>query len=209
MNKMLICEEFNEKLVLQMLKILETGKKDEDTFQKVKYTLSVLLSEAEKIIGLCIVYGIFHCIGEFLTAFFSLAALRVFTGGSHKETMIRCFLQSIFNFTMILLIGKNYPFAKETCTAIFCIWIAVTWLGVPVQSSNRIQYNKTQRAVFKAKTLSVLLVLKMLEVVIPEGMYNIVMAAMLLQLVEVAIICVKYNGKEKRKYDHAFKRKNQ
>lgn len=92
-------ERLNDKIVIGILGILQTDQCGEVTRQKVKYTLTVLVSEIQKIFFLCIYFAIFHCMGEFLAAFLTIVALRIFTGGSHKKTMLGCFLHRLLSGT--------------------------------------------------------------------------------------------------------------
>lgn len=185
-----IWEKLNEKIVLSLLNLLETKERDDITREKVRYTLTVLLSEFEKVLGLFIIFNLLGSVYEFWVAFLSLVMLRSFTGGSHRKTMLGCFLQSLFNFSVILYIGKNLMFGNLFCIVMYIFFIIMICLYIPLNSKNRIQYTRKQRYCFKIKALVVITIFLLLNQIIHRKYFNIILSSMNFQLFEIVKICI-------------------
>ena len=209
MDKMLICEQFNEKAVSRIMCFLETNKTDEITKQKVRYTLLVILGEAEKIVILSVIFGILGYMAEFLIAFLGLAVLRMFMGGSHRKTMLGCFFQSGINFTIVLAFGRYIQIGDAIAVLIYLLGIVIIWNYAPVMSQRRIVYSKARQSMFKLKALSILFGYKLAEDIMSANHYNYLLSAVLLQLIEVAILGVKSKRKGDCNDERAIKGKTE
>ena len=187
-------EKINEQIVAKFLFILRTKQQGEVTYEKVKYVLTVFLGEIEKIVLLFIIFSSLQCRQEFCIAFLAVVSLRIFTGGSHRKTMLGCFLQSFVNFLIIVYCGKKFVVVKWCYILIMLLWIMAIWKIVPIQSINRMQYTKEQRYGFKAKSLTTLMIVQLMEMWMPEKYFNVLIMALIVQLTE--LLSVQYGRKE-------------
>lgn len=199
-------ERLNGKLVHFLLHVLQADTYEENKMQRIRYSLMVLCSEFEKLLVLGIVFGLLHLLPEFLTAFLAIVPIRAFMGGSHRTTMLGCFLQSLVIFGIILTLSSHFYMGKELQIIIVALLITEIWISTPMISKNRIQYNREQRMRFKSKALTTLLALVMLKSSIPSSYSNIVVWALAVQAMENGILCVQNKRKEENLHEERIKK---
>lgn len=197
-------EKHVNKVVNIILDVLETKKNGELMTAKVTYTLQVLIGEIEKIILLCIFFGLLGNLMEFSIAFITLALLRPFTGGIHRRTLMGCFLHTICVFSIIIFLSNNIMINNEICIFIFMFLICLIIRFVPIQSENRIRYNFNQRMKFKVKTLVSVGIIVVSYVQVPLQYSNIMMFVVLVHTGELIFLCSQLYRKEKRSNERIF-----
>lgn len=202
-------EKLNEKLVFLFLRLLRTENCGENIVQRVTYSLKVLLSEFEKLFFLVFLFGILNQLPEFFTVLLSIIPIRIFMGGSRRKTMLGCFFQSTIMFSIAILLSKNYEMRTELHLIVYIVLAAEIWISTPIQSACRITYSKEQRMKFKAKALTVLLVISWIEQFLPTVYQNLVGFALLVQSVEIIISCIRVKRKEEVTYEKRSERKAQ
>lgn len=202
-------DNLNEKLVVVFLSLLRTEELGENMIQRVTYSLKVLLSESEKLLFLVLLFGTLDQLPEFFTVFLTIIPIRIFMGGSHRKTMLGCFFQSVIMFSIAILLSKNYEMRTEVRLMVYVVLVIETWISTPIQSACRITYSKEQRMKFKAKALTVLLIISWIEKFLPATYQNQVGFALLLQSVEIIISCIQVKRKEEVSDEERSKRKAQ
>lgn len=115
---------------------LKIDKNDEKKSALILYSLSCLLNEAGKIAVLTVFFLVQRRWAEFITAFITIASLRIFLGGSHRKTILGCWMQSFLTFeTIILLSAKisvnGYTFCPILLLGLFLIWKELPLISVP------------------------------------------------------------------------------
>ena len=108
------------------------------------------MGETEKLILLFLIFVLMNHGKEFMVAFLTLVSLRCFTGGTHRESMLGCFLQSVCIFEVIIV--SSHLFWNEyewwILTVIELILIVIF---VPIQSPKRMNYNFKQKKKLKKR----------------------------------------------------------
>lgn len=194
-----IWERVNGTVVSGILHLLATEKTcDEVTVQKVSYTLQVLLSESEKFILLWLLFLSLNRLEEFLIVFVSLCSLRVYVGGTHRKSMLGCFLFSCLSFGIILFAAEMIRLPVLVRIVIYLSMILWIWVCAPIPSPGRICYNREQRLVFKGKALSVLVILCVIGRGVPDRIENLMAWAAAFQSLESGwvVIHMNYSRKE-------------
>ncbi|MBQ4529977.1 MAG: accessory gene regulator B family protein [Lachnospiraceae bacterium] len=198
MLKLGMWEKANHHLVLfiiQLLNVKET--KTESQIQMIKYALTCTLNEIEKFF---LLWFLFYCMGtvkEFLVCFLSLASLRIFMGGSHRKTMLGCFVQSFLSFKIIILLSKWVELDNWMCYPIFIIAIAFIWKFTPIIPPQRPKYNDFQCMRFKAMALTALLILSIFSAALQGNYGNCIQWTVLVQIVENSMgILINERGKK-------------
>lgn len=202
-------ELINEKLVHFIMIILQTNNHDEIMTQKVKYSLLVLLSEFEKFLCLLFLFGVLHRLPEFFILFFTIIPIRMFMGGSHRRTMLGCFIQSLLIFGTAMALSEFFMMNSVIKWMVDGILLMEIWISTPIPSANRMNYNKTQKMEFKAKALTILLILTWVECFLPDLYNNQIVSGLLIQALEIAATCIyqKHRGKEAANLEEQIKRK--
>ena len=192
-------EKINEKFVVWILRILQTKNYGKNTEQKVRYSLLVLLSEFEKFFCLILLFGLLHRLLEFFILFFTILSLRMFMGGSHRKTMLGCFVWSFLMFMVAMTISEYITMNEIVKYLIHSSLLIEIWASTPISSANRIKYNKVQIVQIKARALTVMLILTWVEGLLPDTYNNLMISGMLVQMLEVAVVYIYQREKERRK----------
>lgn len=198
MLKLGMWEKVNHRLVLFIIQVLNVNEnKTESQIQMIKYAMTCTLNEIEKLFLLCFLFCCMGTVKEFLVCFLSLASLRVFMGGSHRKTMLGCFIQSFLSFEIIILLSKWVELDNWMYYAIFIIAIACIWKFTPIIPPQRPKYNDFQCMRFKAMALTALLILSIFSTLLPGDYGNCIQWAVLGQIVENSMdVLIKERGKK-------------
>ncbi len=81
--------------------------------------------------------------------------LRIFAGGYHARTPIRCYLFFITMVTACLLVIKYLPLTDLICCVLFFIGIVCVFLLAPVEDKNK-PLDEIERQVYRKRTYIVL-----------------------------------------------------
>lgn len=201
------CENTNEKVISKILDALKTEHlRDENSTERIRYTISFLLIETEKFLLLFLFFGVFHQLKGFLIAFFTLMSLRVFMGGLHRETILGCVTHTILMFTIILLFASYINVNVIGEYIIFLLAIVLIWITTPLHSEKRITYTSLQKKTFKTKALTVLVILALLIRNVSITVRSIMLCTILVQLLEVGLVYL-INTRKRGEENESIKRK--
>lgn len=183
-------DELNKKIVACVLNFITTGEVvDSKQIAKIQYALTYLLNEISKFLFLSIVFMALNSLSVFFISFCTLTMLRIFMGGTHRKTTLGCFLQSSLTFAAICCCGRNVQiYNLRFC--IYIITVGLIWCSTPIISEKRVRYSQIQRMTFKARVITVLLVLSVLIEQIPVNLGNYMIWAIVFQSAEVALITI-------------------
>lgn len=152
-----IWENHIDKFVQIILKKLETTDCEKRVFMRVEYSLRVIISEMEKLFLLGLIFALIKQFNQFLVSIAVLIIIRIFVGGTHQKNIFYCFVQTLFNLLVIIGISK-FLISGYWCS-VFVLFSILVVAVAPVQSSNRITYDRKQKMRFKVKALLVIVVL--------------------------------------------------
>lgn len=152
-----IWENHIDKFVQIILKKLETTDCEKRVFMRVEYSLRVIISEMEKLFLLGLIFALIKQFDQFLVSIAVLIIIRIFVGGTHQKNIFYCFVQTLINLLVIIGISK-FLISGYWCS-VFVLFSILVVAVAPVQSSNRITYDRKQKMRFKVKALLVIVVL--------------------------------------------------
>lgn len=152
-----IWENHIDKFVQIILKKLETIDCEKRVFMRVEYSLRVIISEMEKLFLLGLIFALIKQFNQFLVSIAVLIIIRIFVGGTHQKNIFYCFVQTLINLLVIIGISK-FLISGYWCS-VFVLFSILVVAVAPVQSSNRITYDRKQKMRFKVKALLVIVVL--------------------------------------------------
>lgn len=192
-------EKLNQWLLLFIMKKLNVkDSKTEHQIQMIEYAVTCVLNEIEKFLLLCFLFYCMKTVKEFLVCFFSFASLRVFMGGSHRKTMLGCFLQSFLSFEIIILLSKGVELENWIYYLIFTVSIVCIWKFTPIIPPQRPKYSEFQCMRFKAMALTVLVLLSICSVALPENYRSCVQWSVLAQVLENSMVVLVHERREKQ-----------
>ncbi len=126
-----------EKYKQQYFRSVEENYSDELTLIKVRYALEVLKNESVKFIILGIIFYLAGYLGVYLFSFAFLIPNRIFSGGLHMKTGIRCFFFSLCFFAALIFLTPLISVDDR----VLMVMTAVAWLLIiifsPVASSQK------------------------------------------------------------------------
>lgn len=188
-------EQINAKLVKVILDLLYVEKSG-DRRERIYYSVMVLLTETEKIL---LNLFLFMCFGQMLSAvcvILVILSLRIFMGGMHRKTTIGCILQTFLTISFIIICSKKVYFTSVAMYGLYLVTVILIWCSTPLPSEKRICYSDNQKVVFKLKAMTVLVCLIVFAQMLGQAVKNLILWAMLIQLLEVYIcfICSRKKG---------------
>ncbi len=172
-----------------ILNRLETEDCGERVFTRVEYSLRVIISEAEKLFLLVLIFALIKQLKQFLVSIVVLIVIRIFVGGIHQKKMVYCFLHTLGN--LLVIIGMSRYLTSNYWGSVFVLFSFLVVVVAPVQSENRITYDRKQRMEFKAKALSIIAVLTYLGYVVDKKFYNLMKGVVVLYSVELLFVVIK------------------
>ena len=152
-----IWENHIDKFVQIILKKLETTDCEKCVFMRVEYSLRVIISEMEKLFLFGLIFALIKQFNQLLVSIAVLIIIRIFVGGTHQKNIFYCFVQTLINLLVIIGISK-FLISGYWCS-VFVLFSILVVAVAPVQSSNRITYDRKQKMRFKVKALLVIVVL--------------------------------------------------
>ncbi|AJA48571.1 accessory gene regulator B [Clostridium pasteurianum DSM 525 = ATCC 6013] len=129
-----------------------------DDLDKINYVLQVILGELFKIIILILVFSILGRLHYFLFSMIVLISTRIFIGGYHCKTTLRCLLSSAFFFIITSLIVSSFSNVNALVyygISILSILIIILYAPFP----NFKRPVKTEKRRYNLKLISVFSVL--------------------------------------------------
>ena len=106
--------------------------------ERIKYALSVILDEIEKVIGVLFVFKLLGRLQMFFVSFVVLMSLRVFVGGIHFEKRYQCFMFTLSFFLISVFMSEIFIIYKTAGFIICCLGLMNIVLCVPLPSKHRI-----------------------------------------------------------------------
>lgn len=113
-----------------------------ETIEIVRYGLEVFLSTLGGILAILVIGAIFRVVPEALAAVVAVAALRVFAGGAHCSTAVRCALVSGLVFPGIGLLSRCIfsfllPHMEVFLGGVFLVGLMSAYFLAPVDSPEK------------------------------------------------------------------------
>lgn len=109
---------------------------DKEIYQ---YGFEVTLLKCVHVVTMLLIGAIFRMLPEAGLFIIAYSSLRIYAGGFHAKTKIRCFIISCFMMIVVLLITKYYPHQLNSsffsCVTLISI-IIILWLS-PVENVNK------------------------------------------------------------------------
>lgn len=159
-----------------------------------RFAIQSILNEAIKLIVLAILFGVMHNLALYICSVVTLASTRCFMGGTHRKTILGCFLQSLLTFMVLIELSKRvyiYPYHS----IVYLLALVVIWKSSPVCAERRIHYGTASKMKFRAKAISAVLCITCIAEMMPCQLQNCMIWTLLYQSIETFFV---YTIKEKQ-----------
>ncbi|MBQ3784394.1 MAG: accessory gene regulator B family protein [Lachnospiraceae bacterium] len=193
-------KKFNEVLAEKYLRIANKERiYSEVENEKIRYSISVLLAEFEKIALICIVMLIQNRFKMFMCSFFVIFSVKQFMGGTHRKTFWGClvFSLSFFQIVIELAIHIDFQYMMYVLLGYGCL----ICFRAPLQYGQIKVYGKKEIQKCKFKSMLCIGIWFILTLVIPNNCFRQTVSwTLCLQLFEILrveggrLICYVKNG---------------
>ena len=181
----------NQIIISSIMAKLNVDKNDERKCALIQYSLSCLLNEMQKVIILAVFFIIRGSCMDFFVAFVTITSLRVFLGGSHRKTILGCWIQSFLTFEEIIILSSILSVDIYFQCIIVSLGLLLIWKKLPLISEKRMNYGEMQRMKFKMKALSAIVIWLLVIDFVPGDIRNIILWAMCIQFLENLIVVIQ------------------
>ena len=112
----------------KIIKSIATNDKySKDELEQMEYVLVSILFESIKLTTLVIIFSLFGYFSNIIIILVVMCMTKIFIGGYHEDTHIRCFIASLLLTTGILVLSSQCKFTfVSNCILIilsmFCLW---------------------------------------------------------------------------------------
>ncbi len=185
-----VIDKVNNCIIKKIKLYLEVAEKGEESEQRITYILQVIINEVEKFVLLLTVFTILGYATEYMVIMMTIGAIRGYLGGGHRKTTEGCIIFS-FAIVLIILIFARCSYLPLMLMEFIYITIVVMLIKkAPVLTNKSINYSQKKRQEFKLKGMVVLLIISRVIEAVPKEWANIMLSALMIQVVEVGIECI-------------------
>lgn len=193
-------KKFNEILIDKYLAMANQERIYSDSEnEKIRYSMSVLLSETEKILLICLIMLIQNKFMIFICSFLVIFSVKQFLGGTHRKTFLGCLLFSLFFFQLVVELTIHMKF--DHILYVLLGYGCLICLRAPLQYGQIKVYKKKEKQMCKIKAMLCIGIWVILALIIPNKDFRqTVFWTLCLQLIEILrveggrIICFIKNG---------------
>ncbi|KLU74752.1 accessory gene regulator ArgB-like protein [Clostridium botulinum] len=184
------------KITLQITNYIRENSniKNEDDLDRINYSLQAILGDLIKFIVLTIIFWGLGRLKYFLFSASILISLRIFMGGYHCRTFMRCLFTSLIIFLITSFIGPKIPILNQyTYYGLSIFSILITVIYAPFPNIKRPIKNKKRRQILKLISIFSLIVwISLLLFKLNTSSYlNCGFLTLLLQAIQIFIIPLK------------------
>lgn len=176
---------------------------DEETIQKMEYTINSFINEFSKFIIFSILFLLLDKYLCFLFCYLTFVTLRVFSGGIHCNGYWSCFIVSLLSFFIFIYTPEYINFNTKRLIIIAILSILFQVLFSPVLP--KIRKIKNKKIILRLKIFSTITTTFWITLcyhLINIPFVNSILLAILLGNIQLIIpVIIKFLGKEKKKHE--------
>lgn len=152
---------------------------------KIKYLISILISETSKIFLMALFFNYFGYLYEFILLTLSLLIFRPNIGGLHFNSYSKCLSFTLLFSIMVIFLNNSFSLTKETIIYLGSFNFICIYLFAPLVSKQKKSYVTSGNS-WKISLLS--LVHTTLLLIFPENLYLLITVwALFLQSIQLII----------------------
>ena len=178
-------DKFNNKLIKNYLRHC-SAQNDFDR-ERIGYALKLLLDEGEKILGIAIIFIILGRCEDFILSFLVLMSLRIYIGGLHCSTRIRCFLFSLSFFMVSVLMAELICVSKFIGIIISMFAFINVVHCAPLPAKHRILVSKRGEKRLRNRALLIMVLWILHYILVNKRMANLILWTIIMQQMELIL----------------------
>lgn len=172
-------DEFNKKISYKLANQI-CG----ETNEIVRYGINVLINGLEKMTILILIFYLLGYIKTFIISACIMCILRIWMGGTHRNSIFGCLMQSFIIFLMINIICNHInPESLEITISMISI-ISLVICYCPIINSKRGLYNERIKTKFKIKSIICILLINLVAFYC-NSYENVVVTCELVEILDV------------------------
>lgn len=130
-----------------------TNELSKEDIEKINYILKVIFDELFKVIALFIMFLLLRKLNYFVYSLCILSTIRIFSGGTHFNNSIGCFLFTAFFFSITALLFPNLNLTKTNYAILSVIGLILIAVKSPLPSPMRPIKSKKRRCYLKVLSI--------------------------------------------------------
>lgn len=184
-------EKFNQSLTTTIINYILGDKKNTvsaDHIEVLRYGLLSILSEGEKIFLLFLIFSVMHSSIAFVSSFFILTSIRIYAGGTHRNTMTGCFLQSLVTMGGIICLSNQIKVMPWALCVVSVGLGAVILKKAPIVSEKRGSYSESRKILFRKRAIFFVMLWTIIGSIVGGIWASRILCCLLVQLIEMCIV---------------------
>ena len=165
--------------------ISSCGETNDFNRERIEYALKILLNEGEKIFGILV---FFICMGlakAFALSFVVLMSMRIFIGGIHFTTRLKCFSFTTLFFMIVIHMSEYFVLCKVVGVVVGCVAFVNIILFAPLKSKHRILVTEGRRIHLRKCALVALVIWLIFYSALEDNEANLIMWTVVMQQTEL------------------------
>lgn len=180
-------DTFNRNISMAISKNLSVNER---SINIISYGINVLINGIEKSMVLISLFAIQGLLKLFFVAFMMIACLRMWMGGTHRNSLLACVSQSYVVFMSIIIIYKLLPVNVYATWLIMFVTIIINLLFCPIISKKRGKCSESRKRKFKIMGVIGIIVVNVIQVSVLRDMNGMVQACEIVQIIDVLIALI-------------------
>lgn len=168
----------------------------ENERELLKFGIESSLEIGINILASIVLLYIINMIPEGLFFFCVFIPIRMYSGGYHADTYIRCFMLSMVSLLGVMILGSKIYIAWETALITITVQIVIIWRIAPVINAER-PVSRREYQCFSDKLKKVLVLVEMIAVILVilkrQRFMNTLVLSLLLIIITLVIGRIKYS----------------
>jgi len=193
-------DRFNDWLIRSYLS--SCGILSEFDKERIKYSMNLLLNEAEKIMLLILLFGVTGQLKVFIFSFAVLMSIRAFVGGIHLSTRCRCFSFTLLFFSTAMVLS-NFVLINPQIKLVVCgLSLINTMLCAPLPSKHRVLVLERGRDILRKRSVTMVLIWIVASVMLGEKLSNVIVWTIAMQQMELLYYKIFLSRKEEMSHEN-------
>lgn len=153
----------------------------------IKFGLECALNEASKIAVYLIIFALFSLTAYYLVAVTIFCVSRIFAGGYHAETYLRCFFVTLVILSIGIFTGSLYGIPIIARTFLLLTSIILAWAFAPVDHPNKPIISSERRKRFKYLSVTVFTMLACITFLFKDGLATTAVITLFLEALSLPL----------------------
>ena len=169
--------------------------------ERIRYSMNMLLNEAEKIVVLVLQFGVVGQLDMFVLSFMVLMSLRAFVGGMHFTKRWQCFLFTLLFFVVVIVSSKIVLINQVTRLLIGGLALINIVFCAPLPSRHRILVLERGRDILRKRAVITMFIWIVVSVMLSEKLSNVIVWTITMQQFEILYYQIIFKRKEEKYHE--------